>query len=407
MHGAETDRALSGGRLAVALNGDGVDTTTVQRGQTLVVDPTWTASPMLTTYLTILDDTGWRLEQGQRVRVHLGTAEVMARAAVLEGEAIEPGATGWVQLRLESPVAARAGDHFVIRSYSPMTTIGGGRVAEDSPPKRKSLSEDTRQALADVLNGEPVSAVRAVLVLAGETGVPEAVLPIRTGLSPAKVATALEALAAEGAVRTSEGVWVGAGAVSSLVTLLLAEVDRIHQDEAFRVGIGKEQLRQCASPRTANGLADAVVEGLAADGTLVLQGGAVARAGFEPRLNEAQAALRDRLATVFRDGGLAPPFLDELDAESRADPAYVSILRGLEAEGSLIQVDEGFLVDSAAVEGMVDRVKADLAGRSELGPADFREVIQVTRKHLVPLLGYLDRRGVTVRSDEGRSVPSD
>ncbi len=407
MHGAETDQASPSGRIAVALNGDGIDTATVQRGQTLVVDPVWTASQMLTTRLTMLDETGWRLEQGQRVRVHLGTAEVMARVAVLEGEAVEPGGTGWVQLRLESPVAARAGDHFVIRSYSPVTTIGGGRVAEDQPPKRKTLSEIEKKALDAILSGDPVPSVGAVLALGGAVGVAEQALPIRTGLPPALVASALETLAADGAVQTTERIWVGRDAVDSLRERVLAEVDRVHRDEAFRSGVGKEQLRQCATPGTAAGLVDAVLEGLIGAGTLVPQTGVVARSGFEPRLNEAQMGLRDRLVAIFREGGLAPPFLDELSEESRDDPAFVPILRGLEAEGRLVQLDEGLLADSTAVKAVIAQVQADLAGQSELGPADFREAIPVTRKHLMPILGYLDRIGVTIRTDSGRAVPAD
>ena len=108
---------------------------------------------MLTALIHVLPETGWRVEAGQRVRVHIGTAEVMARCAVLQGEAVEPGEEGWVQLRMEGPVLARARDAFVLRSFSPMTTIAGGRVAEIAPPRRSSLRDADFVRLGALLNG--------------------------------------------------------------------------------------------------------------------------------------------------------------------------------------------------------------------------------------------------------------
>ena len=404
MHGAETERAEPGGRLAIALNGEGIDTESVQRGQVLVSEALWEPSRMLTVQLTVLDDTGWRLEQGQRVRVHLGTAEVMARIAILDADAIEPGARGWAQLRLETPIAARTGDHLVLRSYSPMTTIGGGRVVEDQPPKRKRLSEQDRTAFGDILSGLPKATIAAVLRLAGPEGLNEPLVPIRTGLRPADLTALTEELSADGAIRTPAGHWIAAPVVTAIRDRILSEVDRVHGEEAFRAGAGKEQLRNCAPAGAAPGLVDAILEGLLANGTLIQQGGAVARAGFVPHLTEAQKALRDQILKLHLDGGLAPPFLDEVDEALRSNPVFVPLIRGLEAEGELIQVDDGFLVAAPEVTAMVDRVKTELAGQSGLGPGDFREIIPVTRKHLMPLLGYLDRIGITTREPEGRTV---
>jgi selenocysteine-specific elongation factor len=111
LHGQEVTSASAGGRVAVGLTGPGIHHNAISRGQTLVTGAGWEPSQMITCHLSILPGTGWELEQGQRVRVHLGTAEVLARAAVLEGEKISGGEEGWVQLRLEEPVLARAGDH--------------------------------------------------------------------------------------------------------------------------------------------------------------------------------------------------------------------------------------------------------------------------------------------------------
>ena len=108
VHGREVEEARLGERTAVALAGAGTDRQTLARGQAVISGPGWAPASMLTARLRVLQGAGWRIARGQRVRVHLGTAEVMARCAVLEAEALEPGDEGWVQLRLEEPVPARA-----------------------------------------------------------------------------------------------------------------------------------------------------------------------------------------------------------------------------------------------------------------------------------------------------------
>ncbi|MGW8266572.1 MAG: selenocysteine-specific translation elongation factor, partial [Longimicrobiales bacterium] len=171
LHGKGVDEAPAGTRVAVGLTGAGVTHRTLSRGQTLVTGNGWSASWMLDCHLTVLPDTGWEVRQGQRVRVHLGTAEVLSRVSVLEGDRLGPGQEGWVQLRLEEPVLARVHDRLVIRSYSPLTTIAGGHVAEVLPLKRRSLKEGERDRLKARIGSDTRKALSALLESAAWKGV--------------------------------------------------------------------------------------------------------------------------------------------------------------------------------------------------------------------------------------------
>jgi selenocysteine-specific elongation factor len=113
VHGQARDRAVAGERVAIAL---AADRDHVKRGDTLVADPGWSASMLITASVRVLPGAAAPLRHRQRVRFHLGTAEILGRVAMLERPEIEPGNTAWVQFRLEAPVTARAGDRFVIRS---------------------------------------------------------------------------------------------------------------------------------------------------------------------------------------------------------------------------------------------------------------------------------------------------
>ncbi|MEJ2504570.1 MAG: GTP-binding protein, partial [Gemmatimonadota bacterium] len=141
VHGAGVAALSPGERGAIALVG--VDRDEAARGMTAVVDPSWEPTDRITARLQVLPGPQWTVEPHQRVRVHLGTAEVMARVVLLDRETLAPGQQGWVQLRLETPLLARGRDRFVIRSYSPVTTIGGGVVAEPIARRRARIDAET------------------------------------------------------------------------------------------------------------------------------------------------------------------------------------------------------------------------------------------------------------------------
>jgi len=401
VHGQEVDEVDAGHRTAVALTGDGVDTEALARGQTLVTLADWEASRMLTVWIEVLE-TPWSLEPGQRVRVHVGTAEVMARCVLLGAVRLDPGDAGWVQLRLETPVLARAGQRVVLRSYSPILTFAGGTIVEVFPPKRRARDPAPEAALEAVRTGGQ-DALEAALELAGEPGILESLLPVVTGRVPADVA-ALRAASLERGAVVSDGRLVGTGPVSSHREAILQEVRRVQTRESFRSGAPVESLRALAPAGAPRGFTDAVLERAVGKGELRVRDGAVAEPDFEPSFSPAQRVLLEDLAERYRGAGLAPPTLDELPEEARADPAFLALVRRLEEEGRLIQLEPGLLVDARALEEGIARTVEALGGATGLGPADFREVLPVTRRHLLPILRYLDRTGVTRNTGDVRAV---
>ena len=404
VHGREADRAEAGDRAALALTGEGGDRERVARGAVLVTDRAWTPSWMLTTRIQLIEDTAWLLEHNQRVHVHHGTAEVLARCALLEAEPLAAGDSGWVQLRLEEPLVARTGDRLVIRTYSPVTTMGGGIVAEPTPPKRNRLTKVQRSELEQLVDGSVQERSSAAVALAGWAGVTQARLPVVTGATPAECAAAVESMLSEGALRAGT-LLVSAAVRQEAEQRVLAALDAGHVEDSLRVSVPLSRIRAGLPDWAPTELADPIIDALCDAGKLERADGGVRRAGFRPELTPDQEAASARLYDVLSSEGLGAPLVDELPDDLTGRSDFWPLVRHLESTGRVKLVADGLYIASDEIDAAVERIRAALGGRDELGPADFRAVLPVSRKHLIPLLNYFDGAGVTLRQDQGRSVP--
>jgi len=397
VHGARVESAVAGQRTALALTGAAVRRGMVARGDVLVTDRSWSPSMMLTVEIRALEESGWRIETGQRVRVHLATVEVMGRVALFGTREILPGESAFAQLRLEGSVVARCGDVFVVRSYSPVTTIAGGVVLEPAPPKRKRLSECERIALGEVSRGG-VRAVRGAAALAGWQGLYERDLGVRAGWSH-EAADVVDA-----ALRRVAGVLFDSGIVAEGDGRILAAVRDHHVRHTLEAGAPLSGLRSALPARAPAGLADGLVARLVGKGRLVIEGTIARLPGFEAAMSPREQEVARRLLRILGDAGLEGFTTPELEDRLPGRPGAAQVLSHLADTGEVRLVADRFWVTKAALDGAADRVVEVLGGQAGLGPADFRRVLPVTRKHLIPILGYLDGLGVTTRLDAGRKV---
>lgn len=399
VHGVDTDAVEAGQRAAVALVG--LDREEVGRGATLVLDPAWDATRAVTAELAVLPASEWTIEHGQRLRVHLGTAEVMARAFFLHGQAgLAPGARGWATLRLEAPVVARNGDPLVIRSYSPVTTIGGGTVAEPAPPRRRRREEPDEAYLRALIQTGADARVQALVERGDVAGTHTASLPWIAGATPGDIEAALGRF---GAITAGDRAFPDSAA-RAVESRLVDAVDAYHRQYPLRAGMETEALRRSAPPRSAEALLARALDGLVERGTLVMREGRAARPHFQPTLSPAQERLRDEVLAHLDRSACSPPRIDELRAELGEPADLGELIAFLEATGQVVRLEHDLFIHEAHIRRVRDDVRARFAGRSDLGPAEFRDVIPASRKHLIPILEYLDRVGVTTRGGNGRAV---
>ena len=385
-HGTAIDRAKPGTRLAVALAG--IDHDALTRGAVLVSEGGWHASRVLRADLTLLGNTVAALSPRASVRFHLGTTEVGARV-VTPGGALSPGETKPGRVVLDAPVVVRAGDRFVIRGGSPVSTLGGGVVVDPHPAHRRARpwtaqhdSFDARLSLA--------------LREAGGEGLGIADLPVRLGASPSDVAACLE--------RNRDVLRIGARIFDrayrdELVSSLAEAVAQHHQRNPLDAGVLLQTIRARVVGRSEL-LDDAVRTAVISGHLETIENGLVRRTGWRPTLSNDQTDLKATLAGALRTAGPEPPSLGELSAAH--GPSVVPIIRMLEREGTIVPVESDRYYDAGALTALVDRLRNGMIGGREYTPSELRDVIGLSRKYLIPFLEYCDRRGITERRSTGR-----
>ena len=385
-HGRPIERSVPGARIALGLAG--LDRAEARRGQVVVsAQVPWTVSDRLDVTLTLLK--GVRpLTVRSRVRLHLGTAEVMARVAP-RGPAGDGGTLA--RLRLERPLAARGGDRFVLRSYSPVTTIGGGIVLDPDPPARSGAWP------AELPAPEPERRM-AALVARRPYGALAASLPLLTGLRPELAEQTASA------VRDMQRVgdrWIRRGILAAARERALAVLAGFHAREPAEQGMPLETLRR--SLGVPDWLADAAVDALARAGRLEVRQTHARLAGFTPRVVGGEAEL-ERVVAIVRRAGLAPPSVAELERETgRRDVA--AVLRLAAARGQVEAVERDRYYDGEALRRFAEAIR-EIGRAGEIQPAAVRDRLGISRKFLIPLLEWADGRGITVRSGDSRRLAS-
>ena len=378
-HGESVDRIALGTRAAVALAG--VDMGDIQRGSIIVTHPAWQPTQVLRADVTLLEGAP-TLKPRTRVRFHLATSDVGARVvaagAPLKAEEIRP-----VKIILDEPVVARVGDRFVLRSASPLATIGGGVVTDPLAPRR----------------GKPfpkydVDAEEKLAVFAAESGlhgVPTSSFPARLGTS--------EALSVKSKALTRIGDhWYSTDTLDSARAKVLSTVRAFHNEKPLDPGAPREDVRSRLG--AAQPLFDQLVAELVAKKKLEAAGAILRLPGRAAELSPAQQKVADQLLAELAAAGREPPSVGEL--EDRHGTHTMPVLRHLERQKRVVQVEESRFYSPEAVRELLDRLETGMSGKGEVAPTDLKEVLGFSRKYLIPFLEYCDKRGYTQRRGNGR-----
>ena len=385
-HGHAVEQVRAGDRAAIALAS--VDLAHVARGAVLVQGSAWRSSRVLRADVALLADAPRALGPRSRVRLHLGTSEASARL-VVAGGVLAPGAGASARVVLDTPIVARAGDRFVLRSASPVATMGGGIVLDPLAPLRaRAWPAEPRSP--EVLLARVVAESGAIGVSVGE-------LPVRLGVSPALSDSLVASL---GAWRVGDRL-IGDAAQSALSADAEAVLTAFHAEQPLEPGAPLQWLR--SRLRAPDVVSAALLAALESAGEIVVTHGFARLATFAPNLTAAQRALRDRVMALLVARGQEPPAVDELAAELGAEAATVSpILRLLAREGRIVAVEPARYYAAEIVVGLVHRLQAGMLAGADYGPADLREMLGFSRKFLIPFLEFSDRAGHTIRDVTGR-----
>jgi selenocysteine-specific elongation factor len=265
--------------------------------------------------IEVLKEAPRGLKTRQRVRVHVGTAEVLARVYVLnESAQIPAGERGQVQLRLEAPTTAIPSERFILRSYSPQSTIGGGVVLDVLPQKhrRRDVTEAV-SFLTDLSHalGDDRRWIELLVTSSGSHGMSLQKVRERTGLIDLRIATALEQAVREGAVREGGGCYVSAGTFAEIETRLLSALEKFHKSQPLAPAMTREALLDDLRVVPVE-LSAAVLVNLAIAEKIVQEAEGFRLASHTSELAGEDAIVIERISRIYADAGLEVPKLDEV-----------------------------------------------------------------------------------------------
>ena len=395
VHGRPAPRALPGRRTALALVGPPHER--VARGEVVVSGEGWRASRAMDVALVMLPQAAAKLKPRLRVRVNHGTAEVLARVSPNSSGAAD-GAGVPARLILESPLVARAGDRFVVRSYSPVTTIGGGTVVDPWADDRGLA----RARGAFPPSPESDAGLLALLVSrrAGR-GLAREELEVAAGMDAERLAAALTAALADQLVE-ADGRLFAAADVAGLTERLAGALERFHAEHPLEAGMPAQSWRAAAAGAPA-ALVD-IAERHLADLQLVSRDGAlVRRAAWAPQLGAAAQRLRADLLRELEQADAEPPSVPELAAR-HAGSDVAGLLRLMAREGVVVPVGKDRFYEAGALARERDRIVTAVTELDPATPAAIRDRLGRSRKWLIPMLEWCDAQGITVRQGD-RRVP--
>lgn len=408
VHGSSVKTAIAGQRTAINLGG--IDSVAIERGMLLAAAGRLRPAQVVDASIQLLDDAPRALRSRQRVRVHLGAAEVLARVRILEDGEIKPGAKGFAQLRFESPVVTVLRDRFIIRAYSPQVTIGGGQVLDPFATKHRARELPTVGAsLKVLLDGVRSAQVNQFVTNAGGHGLTRRELAARTAWRDEVIDNAIREAIANCSVVSLETTLIERATFDELKARIVEEIAAHHRREPLSRGLAKEILRERFFAGASVDTFRATMAELEKAGSFVSENEIVRLREHTRELTNEDARVRDSLERIYREAALAAPALSDAFAKAgikASDQHGRKILQLLLDSGVLIRVHGEMFFHRTSLDDLIRQLRAYADTRPDraIDVAAFKELAAISRKYAIPLLEHLDRQRVTRREGDRRII---
>jgi selenocysteine-specific elongation factor len=404
IHNQSATVAEAGQRTAINLQG--VEKDTIVRGDVLARPRTLKPSSRLDVYMQYLSNNSRRLKNRNLVRFHVGTNEVIGRIILLDREDMEPDAKAPAQVVLESPLVAMARDRFVIRSYSPVTTIGGGIIADPFPKKHKRNSKKVIHEIDLLHSGSDTERVAIIVERSGIDGIDISELEMRTGIHQNILKSVLNSLSSKRQVVVldiDESRVISSSIYQSLQGRILLEMRAYHERYPLKEGISKEELRSTAGQFARPKLFNMAVRELEKRGDIVVDRESVRLSGHRVDLKGELEDLRSKIAQIYMDAGLTPPSIKELMEKYTGQKGLAeSVINVMLKEGSLIKINEDLYFHKEVLNKLREDYKNLLTRDGKATPASMKELTGLSRKFIIPLMEYFDLTKLTIRAGDHR-----
>jgi selenocysteine-specific elongation factor len=398
VHGKPADAAVAGER--TALNLAGASTDDLSRGITLAPPATLVATRRIDVRLRLLPSAPRPLKDRARLHFHAHTMETVAQVVLYKAKQIVPGDEGFAQLRLPEAALLSPGDRFIMRQFSPVTTIGGGIVLDAAPIPRAPAGDTFFQTMA---GGDPALILRARIARRQHEGISLSRLIAETGWNRNVIEAKLSPAEREQQVLRIGDRFAETRAIEELKLDLQGTLEQFHQKNPLVAGIGREQLRE--QLKASAEVFAVVAAALVRNKKLEIAGDLVHLAGRGVAMKDEEAESKKIMEDAFAAAGLKVPALREVIAGLKVDRTRAQkIVTLLLRDKTLIKVSEELVFHRSALAELRRQIAAYSAKSSKIDVAQFKQLTGVSRKYAIPLLEYLDRERVTRRVGDERVI---
>lgn len=397
VHGCDVKTAYAGQRTAINLSN--IKVSEIQRGDVIAQTGSVEESMMIDVNISLVEHCKKSLKHWDRIRIFHGTKQILCRIVPLNEDEIQYGESGYSQLRLEEKIVAKKGDRFIIRSYSPMDTIGGGVIIDTAPKKHKIYDESVIEALKIKEKGELKDILEEYLKLNLSNYITLKELVSYTGEKEEYVKEGLNALIDENKVFCVNKYYLHISHYQKLKERVIDILTKYHKQYRLRNGILKEELRSKVDNSLKVKDMDVILNKMAEEKDIKVQDNLVSNYDFEVKFNQKQLSIKKEIEDKSRKNGLNS--LMTKDDICNKNKFYEEVLEALTGE-TIQKLDDAYYIDKKVYENVKKDLLEYLNKNKEITVAQFRDITKSNRKISIVMLEHFDRNRITKRVEDKR-----
>ena len=408
VHGNSVESVEAGTRTAI--NFQGLDKDSVNRGDILSTQETLHPSHMVDVEFVYIAANSKPAKSRTKIRFHSGTSEIIGNLVLLDREELHPGETACVQIRLESPVCCVKGDRFVVRSYSPVKTIGGGQVLNPMPRKHKLFDQNIIQGLSSLISSTNEETLSFFIKEGGFQGATFGDLRLMANTSDKKLEASLQKMLAARAIILSDKerrIYVHGDVFETLAGEMVKKLEEYHKANPLKEGMPKQELKSKfrALRDKDSKLFPLVVAKLAKDGKVEQEQNTIRLANHEVALQVDQEDIKQKIAATYKKSGLTPPFFRSVCTDLGVDQKNATdVLHMLIDEKTIVKTKDDLYFDATAIATLENDLVEFLTREGEITTPQFKDMTSISRKFIIPIIEYFDSINLTIRVGDTRQL---
>ncbi|MCL2873903.1 MAG: selenocysteine-specific translation elongation factor [Defluviitaleaceae bacterium] len=395
----EENRQIAYAGQRAALNLAGLKASELTRGDVLAAKDSVMRTNIADAQLTASKNTKINLKMWDRLRVYLGSKEIFARFVPLwdqDKEALLPGESCFCQLRFEEDVYVKKDDAFVVRRYSPMETIGGGKILDPLPKKRRKVNENDVASLSVKLQGSDSDVIDGILRKSKEPMTLKSLASL-SSQNEKQAEDAVGKLISDDAVVVINNLYLHIDTIEDWRAKLIELVAGFHNKFGLKPGMIKEELRSKAALPLKSKEFDLLISIFCKDKTFKTFENIISLYSFEQKYNDAQQKIYDRIEKTYLDAKYTPPAKADVAKDRASLEVFDSMIKK-----TLIMLDDVNFLHIIHLDAAKDMIKKHMHQNGSLTIAELRDMTGSSRKYCLLILEYFDNRNFTRRDGEKR-----